>query len=53
MLFGLIRSLTEDWLKQVAFKSCGWLDTRVHGRIARFVPGGFLGLADHKCYAGF
>ncbi|MDB5580719.1 MAG: hypothetical protein JWR80_5895 [Bradyrhizobium sp.] len=45
MLFGLIRILIEDWLKQAAIKVCAWLDTRVHGRIARFVLGGFLGLA--------
>jgi len=45
MLFGLIRILIEDWLKQAAIKFCARLDTRVRGRIARFVLGGFLGLA--------
>ena len=45
MLFGLLRILVEDWLKQAAVKVCAWLDTRVHGRIARLVLGGFLGLA--------
>ena len=45
MLFGLIRILIEDWLRQVAFKVCAWLDTKVDGRTARFVLGGFLGLA--------
>ena len=45
MLFGLIRILIEGWLEQAAIKVCAWLDTRVHGRIARFVLGGFLGLA--------
>ncbi len=45
MLFGLIRILIEDWLRQAALKVCAWLDTWVHGRLARFVLGGFLGLA--------
>lgn len=45
MLFGLIRILVEDWLKQAALKVCAWLDTKVRGRIAKFVLGGFLGLA--------
>jgi len=45
MLVGLIRILIEDWLKQAALKVCAWLDTMVRGRVARFVLGGFLGLA--------
>ncbi len=45
ILIGLIRVLVEEWLKQVAIKVCAWLDIRVHGRIARFVLGGLLGLA--------
>lgn len=45
MLFGLIRILIEDWRRLIAFKVCAWLDTRVHGRTARSVLGGFLGLA--------
>jgi hypothetical protein len=45
MLFGLIRILVEEWLKQIAIKVCARLETKVHGRMARFVLGGFLGLA--------
>jgi hypothetical protein len=45
MLFGLVRILIEDWLKQIAFKVCAWLDTKIHGRTTRIIVGGFLGLA--------
>jgi hypothetical protein len=39
LLFGLIRILIEDWLKQTAVKVCAWLDTRVHARTTRIVLG--------------
>ena len=45
MLFGLVRILIEDWLKQTAFKVCTWLDTQIHGRTLKLVVGGLLGLA--------
>jgi hypothetical protein len=45
LLFGLVRILIEDWLKQAAVKVSAWLDTRVHGRISRIVLGGLLGIA--------
>ena len=45
LLFGLVRILIEDCLKQTALKVCAWLDTKVHGRTTRFVLGGLLGLA--------
>jgi hypothetical protein len=45
LLFGLVRILVGDWLKQAAAKVCAWLDTKVHGRIARIVLGGLLGIA--------
>lgn len=45
LLFELIRSLVGDWLRQAALAVCAWLDTRIHGRGARFVVGGLLGLA--------
>ncbi|MCP3408377.1 hypothetical protein [Bradyrhizobium sp. CCGB01] len=45
LLFGLVRSLVGDWLRQAALAVCAWLDTRIHGRAARFVVGGLLGLA--------
>jgi hypothetical protein len=44
LLFGLIRILIADLLKQAAVKVCAWLDTRVHGRTARIVLGGLLGI---------
>jgi hypothetical protein len=45
LLFGLIRLLIVDLLKQVAVKVCAWLDTKVHRRISRIVLGGLLGIA--------
>jgi hypothetical protein len=45
LLFGLIRILIEDWLKQTAVKVCAWLDTRVHARTTRIVLGSLLGIA--------
>ena len=44
LLFGLIRTLIADLLKQAAVKVCAWLDTRVHGRTTRIVLGGILGI---------
>lgn len=45
LLFALVRSLVGDWLRQAALAVCAWLDTRIHGRAARFLMGGLLGLA--------
>ena len=45
MVFGLVRFLFEDWLRQVAIQFCTWLDPMVHGRMAKVVIGGLLGLA--------
>jgi hypothetical protein len=45
MVFGLVRFLFEDWLRQIAIKFCNLLDPMVHGRIAKVVTGGLLGLA--------
>ena len=45
LLFGLVRILIADLLKQAAVKACAWLDTKIQGRTARLVLGGFLGLA--------
>jgi hypothetical protein len=45
LLFGFIRLLIVDLLKQVAAKVCAWLDTKVHGPISRIVLGGLLGIA--------
>jgi hypothetical protein len=45
MVFGLVRFLFEDWLRQVAIRFCTWLHPMVHGRMAKVVMGGLLGLA--------
>ena len=45
LLFGLVRILIADLLKQAAVKVCAWLDTKVRGKTTRLVLGGFLGLA--------
>lgn len=45
LLFALVRSLVGDWLRQAGLAVCAWLDTRIHGRVARVVVGGLLGLA--------
>jgi hypothetical protein len=50
LLFGLVRILIADLLRQAALKVCAWLDTKVHGRIARIVLGGLLGLAAYFIY---
>jgi hypothetical protein len=44
LLFGLIRILIADLLKQAAVKVCAWLDTRIHERTMRLVLGGLLGI---------
>ena len=44
LLFGLVRILIEDMLKQAAVKMCAWLDTKVRGKTTRLVLGGFLGI---------
>ncbi|MDI3560263.1 hypothetical protein [Bradyrhizobium sp. Arg816] len=45
LLFDLVGSLVGSWLRQAAAAVCAWLDTKIHGRAARFVVGGLLGLA--------
>ncbi|MGX1322593.1 hypothetical protein AB7M17_006046 [Bradyrhizobium sp. USDA 377] len=45
LLFDLVRSLIGSWLRQAALAVCAWLDTKIHGRTARFVVGGLLGVA--------
>jgi len=45
LLFDLVRILVGDWLRQAAVTVCAWLDTKIHGRAARLVVGGLLGLA--------
>jgi len=45
MVFGLVRFLFEDRLRQVAIQFCTWLDPMVHRRIAKVIIGGLLGLA--------
>ncbi|MBR0910488.1 hypothetical protein [Bradyrhizobium japonicum] len=45
LLFDLVGSLIGHWLRQAAVVVCAWLDTKSHGRAARLVVGGLLGLA--------
>ena len=45
LLFDLVRILVGDWLRRAAVAVCAWLDTKIHGRAARFVVGGVLGIA--------
>ncbi|MBR0705674.1 hypothetical protein [Bradyrhizobium liaoningense] len=45
LLFDLVRSLIGSWLREAAVAVCAWLDTKIHGRAARFVVGGLLGVA--------
>ncbi|APG12185.1 hypothetical protein BKD09_28000 [Bradyrhizobium japonicum] len=45
LLFDLVRILVGDWLRRAAVAVCAWLDTKIHGRAARLVVGGLLGLA--------
>ena len=45
LLFDLVRCLVGGWLRQAAVAICAWLDMRIHGRAARFVVGGLLGIA--------
>lgn len=45
LLFDLVGSLVGSWLRQAAVAVCAWLDTKIHGRAARLVVGGLLGLA--------
>ncbi|WP_407112293.1 hypothetical protein [Bradyrhizobium sp. LMG 9283] len=45
LLFDLVRSLVGSWLREAAVAVCAWLDTKIHGRAARFVVGGLLGIA--------
>jgi hypothetical protein len=50
LLFGLVRILVGDLLKQAAVKVGAWLDSRVHGRTTRLVLGLFLGVAAYFIY---
>lgn len=45
LIVDLIRSIAGAWLKQAAVAVCGWLDSKIHGRAARLIVGGLLGLA--------
>ncbi len=45
LLFDLVRYLVGGWLRQAAAAICASLDTKIHGRAARFVVGGLLGIA--------
>ncbi|WFU21344.1 hypothetical protein QA649_24890 [Bradyrhizobium sp. CB1717] len=45
LLFELVGSLIGSWLRQAVVAICAWLDTKIHGRAARFVVGGLLGIA--------
>ena len=45
LLFDLVRSLVGDGLRRAALAVCAWLDPKIHGRAARLVVGGLLGLA--------
>jgi hypothetical protein len=45
LLFDLVRGLVGDGLRRAAFRVCAWLDPKIHGRAARVVAGGVLGLA--------
>ncbi|MDA9493247.1 hypothetical protein [Bradyrhizobium sp. CCBAU 11361] len=45
LLFDLVGSLIGSWLRRAAVAICVWLDTKIHGRAARFVVGGLLGIA--------
>ncbi|MDA9399241.1 hypothetical protein [Bradyrhizobium sp. CCBAU 45389] len=45
LLFDLVRSLIGSWLREAAVAVCAWLDTKIHGRAARFVVGGLVGIA--------
>ena len=46
----LIRDLVTSFCKQIAVKVCAWIDSRVHGRTARFVLGGLLGIVAYFAY---
>ncbi|OPY95802.1 hypothetical protein A5906_07495 [Bradyrhizobium sacchari] len=43
LLFDLVRTLVGSWLRQAVVTVCASLDTKIHGRTARFVVGGLLG----------
>lgn len=45
LVFDLVRALVGSWLRETAFAIGAWLDTKIHGRAARFVVGGLLGIA--------
>lgn len=50
LLFGLLRILIDDLIKQAAPKVDAWLNAKIHGRTAKLVLGGFLGLAAFFLY---
>ncbi|MDA9531844.1 hypothetical protein [Bradyrhizobium sp. CCBAU 25338] len=45
LLFDLVRSIAASWPRQAAVAISAWLDTKIHGRAARVVVGGLLGIA--------
>jgi hypothetical protein len=45
LLFGLVRILIADLLKQTAVMVCAWLDAKIYRRTTRIVLGGLLGFA--------
>jgi hypothetical protein len=45
LLFDLARSLVGDWLRHAVVAVCGWLEPHIHGRAARFIVGGLVGIA--------
>ncbi|MGY8705102.1 hypothetical protein RAD16_05085 [Bradyrhizobium sp. 18BD] len=45
LLFDIAGSLVGDWLRQAVVAVCTWLEPRIHGRAARFIVGGLLGIA--------
>ncbi|AWM01147.1 hypothetical protein [Bradyrhizobium amphicarpaeae] len=45
LLFDLVRAIVGRWLREAAFAICGWLDTKIHSRVARIFVGLLLGAA--------
>jgi len=45
LLFDFARSLIGDWVRRALVAVCVWLEPKIHGRTARFIVGGLLGIA--------
>lgn len=45
LLFDIAASLVRNWLGRAVVAVCTWLEPRIHGRAARFIVGGLLGVA--------